>query len=94
MAPLLRSNTSSISSRLRAALPLLPVRVAPRSSRPECAMADVTVAVSWPVSEPAPLPKPRLLLEVMPLLAVPTLAVISERSACESAPTAPVRFLV
>ncbi len=36
-------------------------------------MAEVTVAVSCPVSDPAPLPKPRLLVEVMPLLAVPDL---------------------
>ena len=47
------------------------------------------------MSEPAPVPKPRLLLaEVMPPLPAPTLDVISERSACESAPTAPDRFFV
>ena len=58
-------------------------------------MLEATAPVSCPVSEPAPVPKPRLeLAEVMPPLPAPTFEVISERSACESAPTAPVRFLV
>src|SRR6266704_4455890 len=95
MAPLLRSNTRSISSRERAALPLEPVRVGPRLSRPLRAIDEVTEVVSWPVSEPAPVPNPRLLFEeVMPPLPAPILDVIIDRSACESAPTAPDRFFV
>ena len=66
-----------------------------RAFRPERAMPEVTAVVSWPVSEPAPVPKPRLLsAEVMPPLPAPTFEVMSERSACASAPTAPERFLV
>ena len=58
-------------------------------------MPEFTAVVSCPVSEPAPEPKPRLeFAEVMPPEPAPTLEVMSERSACASAPTAPDRFLV
>src|SRR5256885_2426169 len=93
MRPLLRSKTSSISSRERAALPPPPLRAGPRLFRPERTMPEVTAVVSWPVSEPAPVPKPRLAFaEVMPPLPTPTLEGMSERSACASALTEPERF--
>ena len=59
------------------------------------ATRELTDVVVWPVSEPAPEPKPRLLLvDCTPALPVPAREAISERSALLSAPTAPVRFLV
>ena len=49
-------------------MPLEPVRVAGRLSSPERAIVEATAVVSWPVSEPAPVPKPRLeFADVMPL---------------------------
>ena len=45
-------------------------------------MRELTAVVSWPVSEPAPVPKPRLALAVvMPAEPEPTFEAISERSA-------------
>ena len=56
MRPLLRSNTSSISSGERAALPPPPELVDAWLLSPARTMPEVTAVVSCPVSEPAPVP--------------------------------------